>query len=55
MVVTGDGITGFPGEGAAYTKFVATVDKFTGDIVNVEYELLQEVAAPARDSLAAMN
>ena len=55
MVVSGDGITGFPGEGAAYTKFVATVDKFTGDIVNVHYELLQEVAAPVRDSLAAIN
>ncbi|MEO7251833.1 MAG: hypothetical protein ABIW30_04405, partial [Arenimonas sp.] len=55
MVVTGDGITGFPGEGSAYTKFVATVDKFTGDIVKVDYELLQELAAPARDSLATMN
>ena len=55
IVVTGNGITGFPGEGAAYTKFVATVDKFTGDIVNVDYELLQEVTAPVRESLTAMN
>ena len=55
MVVTGDGITGFPGEGAAYTKFVATVDKFTGAIVKVDYELLQEVVAPGRDGLTAMN
>lgn len=43
MVVTGNGITRFPGEGAAYTRFVATADKFTGQVLNVKYELLQEV------------
>lgn len=48
MVVTGNGITRFAGEGAAYTRFVATADKFTGQVLNVKYELLQEVEdAPA--------
>lgn len=55
MLVTGDGITGFPGEGAAYTKFVATVDKFSGAVLKVDYELLQEVAIAAQDSRTAMN
>jgi hypothetical protein len=50
MLVTGTGITRFPGEGAAYTRFSATVDKFDGELEQVDYELLGD--APG-ESLAA--
>ncbi len=45
MVVSGNGITRFSGEGAAFTRFSASVDKFSGDVLNVDYELLQELDA----------
>jgi len=43
MVVTGTGITRFPGEGAAFTRFSASVGKFDGRVLHVDYELLQEL------------
>jgi hypothetical protein len=45
MVVAGSGITHFDGEGAAFTRFTASLDKFDGRIVHVDYELLQDAAA----------
>jgi hypothetical protein len=38
----GVGITDFGAEGLAYTPFVATLDKHTGELLELEYELLQE-------------
>ena len=43
LTISGNGISRFPGEGAAYTRFVATADRFSGEIHGVTYELLQEV------------
>lgn len=43
MVVAGTGITRFPGEGAAFTRFTASVGKFDGRVLKVDYELLQEL------------
>ena len=43
MVVTGTGITRFPGEGAAFTRFSASIGKFDGRVLQVNYELLQEL------------
>lgn len=43
VMISGNGITRFIGEGAAFTSFVATADKFTGKILTVQYELLQEI------------
>lgn len=43
VVLAGNGITRFDGEGAAFTRFVATADKSTGKIITVQYELLQEM------------
>jgi hypothetical protein len=43
----GAGVTDFGTEGVAYTPFVATLDKHTGELVDLQYELLQEdVASP---------
>jgi len=43
----GAGVTDFGAEGVAYTPFVATLDKHTGELVDLEYDLLQEdQAAP---------
>jgi hypothetical protein len=47
MLVTGTGITRFPGEGAAYTRFSATVDKFDGALERVDYELLGDAPVEA--------
>jgi hypothetical protein len=43
MVVTGTGITRFDGEGAAFTRFSASLDKFDGRVLHVDYDLLQDV------------
>jgi hypothetical protein len=42
----GAGVTDFGAEGQAYTPFVATLDKHTGELLDLQYELLQEDAAP---------
>jgi hypothetical protein len=43
----GTGVTDFGAEGQAYTPFVATLDKHTGELVDLQYDLLQEdPAAP---------
>lgn len=55
VMITGNGVTNFIGEGAAYTRFVATADKFTGHILTVQYELLQEVPALDAASLATSS
>ena len=55
VMISGNGVTRFPGEGAAFTTFVATADKFTGKILTVQYELLQEIEQPVGDSLASSN
>lgn len=55
VMISGNGVTRFPGEGAAYTTFVATADKFTGKILTVQYELLQEMEQPLADALASSN
>jgi hypothetical protein len=55
VMISGNGVTRFPGEGAAFTTFVATADKFTGKILTVQYELLQEVEQPVGDALASSN
>jgi hypothetical protein len=47
MVVTGSGITRFDGEGAAFTRFTASLDKFDGRVLNVDYELLGDADADA--------
>lgn len=41
----GAGVTDFGAEGQAYTPFVATLDKHTGELVDLQYDLLQEDAA----------
>jgi hypothetical protein len=46
LMISGNGITRFPGEGAAYTRFVATADRFSGRLISISYELLQQVEAP---------
>jgi hypothetical protein len=43
----GAGVTDFGTEGVAYTPFVATLDKHTGELVDLQYDLLQEDDAPA--------
>lgn len=43
VMISGNGITRFIGEGAAYTSFVATADKSSGKILTVQYELMQEI------------
>lgn len=43
MVVAGTGITRFPGEGAAFTRFSASIGKFDGRVLHVDYELLQQL------------
>jgi hypothetical protein len=40
--MTGSGLTDFGPEGRAYTPFVATLDKDTGALLDLRYELLQE-------------
>jgi hypothetical protein len=55
MVVSGNGITRFPGEGAAYTRFVATADKFSGEVLNVKYELLQEMDEAEATPIASID
>jgi hypothetical protein len=50
MVVTGTGITRFPGEGAAFTRFSASVDKFDGHVAQADYDLLQQLD---QDEIAA--
>jgi hypothetical protein len=47
MVVSGSGITRFDGEGAAFTRFTATLDKFDGRVLNVDYELLDDAEPDA--------
>lgn len=46
LMISGNGITRFPGEGAAYTRFVATADRISGRVISISYELLQQVEAP---------
>jgi hypothetical protein len=41
----GSGVTDFGAEGLAYTPFVAILDKHTGDLLELQYELLQEDGA----------
>lgn len=55
MVVTGTGITRFPGEGAAFTRFSASVGKFDGLVAQADYELLQQIdpQAPASQGVDA--
>ena len=45
--LSGTGITRFPGEGAAYTRVRASVNKFDGVLRLAEYELLGD--APANE------
>jgi hypothetical protein len=40
----GVGVTDFGAEGMAFTPFVATLDKHTGELLELRYELLQEDA-----------
>lgn len=51
MVVAGTGITRFPGEGAAFTRFSANIGKFDGRVMRVDYELLQELDPRAVSAL----
>lgn len=55
VMISGNGVTRFPGEGAAFTTFVATADKFTGKILTVQYELLQELEQASSSALASAN
>jgi hypothetical protein len=43
----GNGVTDFGAEGKAYTPFVAILDKHTGELLELKYELLQEDGAPS--------
>lgn len=43
----GNGVTDFGAEGMAYTPFVAILDKHTGELLELQYELLQEDGAKA--------
>jgi hypothetical protein len=47
----GNGVTDFGAEGMAYTPFVAILDKHTGELVDLQYDLLQE--DPATPVVAA--
>ena len=42
----GAGLTDFGGEGLAYTPFEAILDKHTGEVLELRYDLLQEPEAP---------
>jgi len=55
IVIGGNGITRFPGEGAAFTRFTAVADKSSGRILTVKYELLQEMQPRTDVSLAEAN
>jgi len=46
LMISGHGVTRFPGEGAAYTRFVATADRVSGRVLSISYELLQQVETP---------
>ncbi|MGH8028358.1 MAG: hypothetical protein ACREO3_00335 [Arenimonas sp.] len=41
----GNGVTDFGKEGVAYTPFVALLDKHTGELLELQYELLQDNAS----------
>lgn len=54
LLVDGDGVTRFAGEGAAYTRFFAVAEKSTGRIVSIKYDLQQDQENGA-NSLAKSN
>jgi hypothetical protein len=41
-ILEGAGLTDFGSEGRVYTPFVATLDKHTGELLELRYDLLQE-------------
>ena len=53
LLIEGDGVTHFGGEGDAYTRFVAVADKFTGRVMAIKYDLLNEVQPEAKASTGA--
>lgn len=55
IVISGNGITRFPGEGAAYTRFIAVADKFSGRILTLKYDLQQEIQPNAAATFAQTN
>lgn len=44
MLVSGEGIASFAGEGAAKTRFVATAERASGKLLTLQYELGEQVA-----------
>lgn len=54
-VISGSGVTRFAGEGSAFTRFTAVADRFSGRILNVKYELLQEMQPGENVAIAQEN
>jgi hypothetical protein len=52
LMISGNGVTSFPGEGAAYTRFVATADRASGRVLSISYELLQQIETPNEGQLS---
>ena len=55
LLINGDGVTRFSGEGAAYTRFVAVADKSSGQVISIKYDLQQEIGTSTSDPLASAN
>jgi hypothetical protein len=55
LLIDGDGVTHFGGEGDAYTRFVAVADKFSGRVVAIKYDLLNEMRPETKESTGATN
>ncbi len=43
LLVSGEGVASFPGEGAARTRFVATADRASGKLLTLQYELGEQL------------
>lgn len=43
LLISGEGLTRFAGEGSAATRFVATADRRSGRILTIQYELGQQL------------
>jgi hypothetical protein len=54
LLIDGDGITRFQGEGAAYTRFVAVADKSSGRIISITYDLQQQIGSSS-EPVASLN
>ncbi|MEO8159849.1 MAG: hypothetical protein ABI588_00410 [Arenimonas sp.] len=44
LLVSGEGVASFQGEGSARTRFVATTDRASGKLLSLQYELGEQIA-----------